>query len=232
MSKKSNAVQTKSVETVTAPATQTILTDGVDIEKVTEATEVVESITTEPVVDGQQPPTDFLPASEDNPHNVNKEQVGLDDSAGEEQSLVPGETLSPGQLVIRQQLNDYVTGMAINKPMTPERAALHQLNLYHTLHGILAQEGQLFVTELDNFLKLVAAHRDTVFSEYYVFRGLENLRLTASQRTVFTRLMTLFINTCDPETRGMALEAIDLKSALAAPLEDIKQQRVIAYFTA
>lgn len=70
MSKKSNTVQTKSVETVTAPAAQTPLTDGVDIEKVTEATE--------PVVEGQEQPTGFLPASEDNPHNVNNDLVGLD----------------------------------------------------------------------------------------------------------------------------------------------------------
>ena len=122
--------------------------------------------------------------------------------------------------------------MATNMPMTSEKAAGHQLSLFTVIQGILSQEGAVFIAEMDNLLAKVKANRNGVFSEYYVFRGLEHLRLTVAQRALFQRLIHLFINTCDPATRGLALEAIDLRAALASPLEDTKQQRLVAYYTA
>ena len=151
---------------------------------------------------------------------------------GELQQLVPGEVLTVAQQVLRQHLDQYIAAMATNMPMTSEKAAGHQLNLFTVINGILSQEGAVFVAEMDNLLSKINANRDGVFSEYYVFRGLEHLRLTVSQRALFQRLIHLFINTCDPTTRGLALEAIDLRAALASPLEDAKQQRLVAYYTA
>ena len=161
----------------------------------------------------------------------------VDEAAAEEQDdepqqFVPGVELTVAQQVLRQHLDEYIAAMATNMPMTSEKAAGHQLSLFTVIQGILSQEGAVFIAEMDNLLAKVKANRNGVFSEYYVFRGLEHLRLTAAQRALFQRLIHLFINTCDPATRGLALEAIDLRAALASPLEDIKQQRLVAYYTA
>lgn len=150
----------------------------------------------------------------------------------EPQQFVPGVELTVAQKVLRQHLDEYIAAMATNMPMTSEKAAGHQLSLFTVIQGILSQEGAVFIAEMDNLLAKVKANRNGVFSEYYVFRGLEHLRLTAAQRALFQRLIHLFINTCDPATRGLALEAIDLRAALASPLEDTKQQRLVAYYTA
>lgn len=163
------------------------------------------------------------------------EQVGeaaVEEQDDEPQQFVPGVELTVAQQVLRQHLDEYIAAMATNMPMTSEKAAGHQLSLFTVIQGILSQEGAVFIAEMDNLLAKVKANRNGVFSEYYVFRGLEHLRLTAAQRALFQRLIHLFINTCDPATRGLALEAIDLRAALASPLEDAKQQRLVAYYTA
>ena len=160
------------------------------------------------------------------------DEAAVEEQDDEPQQFVPGVELTVAQQVLRQHLDEYIAAMATNMPMTSEKAAGHQLSLFTVIQGILSQEGAVFIAEMDNLLAKVKANRDGVFSEYYVFRGLEHLRLTVAQRALFQRLIHLFINTCDPATRGLALEAIDLRAALASPLEDAKQQRLVAYYTA
>lgn len=159
-------------------------------------------------------------------------EAAAEEQDDEPQQFVPGVELTVAQQVLRQHLDEYIAAMATNMPMTSEKAAGHQLSLFTVIQGILSQEGAVFIAEMDNLLAKVKANRNGVFSEYYVFRGLEHLRLTVAQRALFQRLIHLFINTCDPATRGLALEAIDLRAALASPLEDAKQQRLVAYYTA
>ena len=161
-----------------------------------------------------------------------EDEAAVEEQDDEPQQFVPGVELTVAQQVLRQHLDEYIAAMATNMPMTSEKAAGHQLSLFTVIQGILSQEGAVFIAEMDNLLAKVKANRNGVFSEYYVFRGLEHLRLTAAQRALFQRLIHLFINTCDPATRGLALEAIDLRAALASPLEDAKQQRLVAYYTA
>lgn len=189
--------------------------------------------------EGQAPEPDATEAdeSQDEQPSEKEEDVPVqedeaEEQGGEAQELVPAVTLSIAQQVLREQLAGYVKNMAVNMPMTPEGAATHQLTLFNVLNGVMALEGQVFVAEMDHLLSVINAHRATVFNEYYVFRGLEFLRLTTAQRILFQRLVHLFINTCDPLTRGISLMAIDLGAALASPLEDAKQQRVMAYYTA
>ena len=160
------------------------------------------------------------------------DEAAVEEQDDEPQQFVPGVELTVAQQVLRQHLDEYIAAMATNMPMTSEKAAGHQLSLFTVIQGILSQEGAVFIAEMDNLLAKVKANRNGVFSEYYVFRGLEHLRLTVAQRALFQRLIHLFINTCDPATRGLALEAIDLRAALASPLEDAKQQRLVAYYTA
>lgn len=221
---KKNSFNPQSAAPVTqaAPAAVTESTQPVVDEKL--ETALVEE--TEGTEDQVQDPVEGEQQDEQADEAVAQEQ---DD---EPQQFVPGVELTVAQQVLRQHLDEYIAAMATNMPMTSEKAAGHQLSLFTVIQGILSQEGAVFIAEMDNLLAKVKANRDGVFSEYYVFRGLEHLRLTAAQRALFQRLIHLFINTCDPATRGLALEAIDLRAALASPLEDAKQQRLVAYYTA
>lgn len=195
----------------TAPVEETVGTEGTE-------TEGTEDQVQDPVEGEQQ--------------DEQVDEVATEEQDDEPQQFVPGVELTVAQQVLRQHLDEYIAAMATNMPMTSEKAAGHQLSLFTVIQGILSQEGAVFIAEMDNLLAKVKANRNGVFSEYYVFRGLEHLRLTVAQRALFQRLIHLFINTCDPATRGLALEAIDLRAALASPLEDIKQQRLVAYYTA
>lgn len=221
---KKNSFNPQSAAPVTqaAPAAVTESTQPVVDEKL--ETALVEE--TEGTEDQVQDPVEGEQQDEQADEAVAQEQ---DD---EPQQFVPGVELTVAQKVLRQHLDEYIAAMATNMPMTSEKAAGHQLSLFTVIQGILSQEGAVFIAEMDNLLAKVKANRNGVFSEYYVFRGLEHLRLTAAQRALFQRLIHLFINTCDPATRGLALEAIDLRAALASPLEDAKQQRLVAYYTA
>ena len=209
---------------------------------VTQAAPAAVTESTQPVVDEklETTPVEETEGTEDqvqDPVEGEQQDEQVDEATTEEQDdepqqFVPGVELTVAQQVLRQHLDEYIAAMATNMPMTSEKAAGHQLSLFTVIQGILSQEGAVFIAEMDNLLAKVKANRNGVFSEYYVFRGLEHLRLTVAQRALFQRLIHLFINTCDPATRGLALEAIDLRAALASPLEDIKQQRLVAYYTA
>ena len=213
-----------------APAAVTESTQPVVDEKL-ETTPVEETVGTEGTeTEGTEDQVQDPVEGEQQDEQVDEETVEEQDD--EPQQFVPGVELTVAQQVLRQHLDEYIAAMATNMPMTSEKAAGHQLSLFTVIQGILSQEGAVFIAEMDNLLAKVKANRNGVFSEYYVFRGLEHLRLTAAQRALFQRLIHLFINTCDPATRGLALEAIDLRAALASPLEDAKQQRLVAYYTA
>ena len=209
---------------------------------VTQAAPAAVTVSTQPVVDEKLEtiPVEETEGTEDqvqDPVEGEQQDEQVDEETTEEQDdepqqFVPGVELTVAQQVLRQHLDEYIAAMATNMPMTSEKAAGHQLSLFTVIQGILSQEGAVFIAEMDNLLAKVKANRNGVFSEYYVFRGLEHLRLTVAQRALFQRLIHLFINTCDPATRGLALEAIDLRAALASPLEDAKQQRLVAYYTA
>ena len=223
-------LQSAAPVTQTAPAAVTESTQPVVDEKL-ETTPVEETVGTE----GTE--TEGTEDQVQDPVEGEQQDKQVDEAATEEQDdepqqFVPGVELTVAQQVLRQHLDEYIAAMATNMPMTSEKAAGHQLSLFTVIQGILSQEGAVFVAEMDNLLAKVKANRNGVFSEYYVFRGLEHLRLTVAQRALFQRLIHLFINTCDPATRGLALEAIDLRAALASPLEDTKQQRLVAYYTA
>lgn len=220
--KNSSNLQSAAPVTQAAPAWVTESTQPVVDEKLetalVEETEGTEDQVQDPV-EGEQQDEQVVEAA-------------AEEQDDEPQQFVPGVELTVAQKVLRQHLDEYIAAMATNMPMTSEKAAGHQLSLFTVIQGILSQEGAVFIAEMDNLLAKVKANRNGVFSEYYVFRGLEHLRLTAAQRALFQRLIHLFINTCDPATRGLALEAIDLRAALASPLEDAKQQRLVAYYTA
>ena len=220
--KNSSNLQSAAPVTQAAPAAVTESTQPVVDEKLetalVEETEGTEDQVQDPVEGEQQ--------------DEQVDEAAAEEQDDEPQQFVPGVELTVAQQVLRQHLDEYIAAMATNMPMTSEKAAGHQLSLFTVIQGILSQEGAVFIAEMDNLLAKVKANRNGVFSEYYVFRGLEHLRLTAAQRALFQRLIHLFINTCDPATRGLALEAIDLRAALASPLEDIKQQRLVAYYTA
>ena len=228
--KPGSSLQSAAPDTQTAPAAVTESTQPVVDEKL-ETTPVEETVGTE----GTE--TEGTKDQVQDPVEGEQQDEQVDEAATEEQDdepqqFVPGVELTVAQQVLRQHLDEYIAAMATNMPMTSEKAAGHQLSLFTVIQGILSQEGAVFVAEMDNLLAKVKANRNGVFSEYYVFRGLEHLRLTVAQRALFQRLIHLFINTCDPATRGLALEAIDLRAALASPLEDTKQQRLVAYYTA
>lgn len=213
-----------------APAAVTESTQPVVDEKL-ETTPVEETVGTEGTeTEGTEDQVQDPVEGEQQDEQVDEEADQEQDD--EPQQFVPGVELTVAQQVLRQHLDEYIAAMATNMPMTSEKAAGHQLSLFTVIQGILSQEGAVFIAEMDNLLAKVKANRNGVFSEYYVFRGLEHLRLTVAQRALFQRLIHLFINTCDPATRGLALEAIDLRAALASPLEDTKQQRLVAYYTA
>ena len=219
-------LQSAAPVTQAAPAAVTESTQPVVDEKL-ETTPVEETVGTEGTeTEGTEDQV------QDPVEGEQQDEATAEEQDDKPQQFVPGVELTVAQQVLRQHLDEYIAAMATNMPMTSEKAAGHQLSLFTVIQGILSQEGAVFIAEMDNLLAKVKANRNGVFSEYYVFRGLEHLRLTAAQRALFQRLIHLFINTCDPATRGLALEAIDLRAALASPLEDAKQQRLVAYYTA
>ena len=69
------------------------------------------------------------------------------------------------------------------------------MRLFRCIEGILRQEGAEFFQQLNYLLAVFKENRDGAFSERYLFRFWDNLALSQRDRTLFERLLNLFVIT-------------------------------------
>lgn len=130
----------------------------------------------------------------------------------------------------QERLNQYVTRMAPGVPITTQEGVNMQMLLWNTIKQMLNREGSEFVLHYSEFLRYIREHRKGAFAERYLYRFFEHLRLSATERTNFERLLNLMVITCDPAMRQLALRQVDLRSSLAGLTSDSQRQKIAAYY--
>lgn len=103
---------------------------------------------------------------------------------------------------IAQQLGDYMYTMNPKKAMDPVLGGQWQKTLFILLRGILANQDQTtFRQEWTTVLNVFNENKEGVFHENYIFRFPQHWNLSTSEVTLFRRLVTVIIQTADPEER-------------------------------
>ena len=130
----------------------------------------------------------------------------------------------------QQRLQDYIDKMAPGKPVSTQDGIAAQMGLWNLIKLMLTRESNEFVLHYGYLLNTIREHRRGVFSERHLYRFFEHLKMSAEDRTNFTRLLNLMVTTCDPSMRQLAMRQVDLRTALSGLRSESQRQRVAAFY--
>ena len=217
------------------PETVVVLAEEPESAEVVEEPEVEVEVTEEPVVEvTEEPEPEVVVEVVEEPVVVVVDESAAPTMPEQDVVVIPTPQVFDQNVmtrdVIENNLANYLKGMGPNVQISAEEGVARQVNLYRTFQIVLRSEGADFFKNMDLLLGFIAAHRDTLFTETRAFRFFQTIRLPASDRKVFERLLNLFIGTAIRETRGAALKQVDMSRTIEG-LSAAQQQRVIEYYS-
>ena len=160
------------------------------------------------------------------------QQAGEDEAADQAALLqveAAAETISVSMGFMQQELGEYVKVMRPGYPVPAEQGIQNQMRLFRCIEGILRQEGAEFFQQLNYLLAVFKENRDGAFSERYLFRFWDNLALSQRDRTLFERLLNLFVITADHTSRADAVKHVDLNKTVQLITSGPAQERVFQF---
>jgi hypothetical protein len=141
------------------------------------------------------------------------------------------EKLSATQILIEENLLEYLEKMAPGRSHNGNAGELLQLKFYRTIQTILRLEGSEFTKTFSKLLLLINEHRQGVFHERYVFRYFDGINLTNPERRNFERIVNLIITTCNPKTRKQTMRQVDIDATMQGFKNGAMHQRVMEFYT-
>lgn len=140
------------------------------------------------------------------------------------------ETISVSMGFMQQELGEYVKVMRPGYPVPAEQGVQNQMRLFRCIESILRQEGAEFFQQLNYLLAVFKENRDGAFSERYLFRFWDNLALSQRDRTLFERLLNLFVITADHTSRADAVKHVDLNKTVQLITSGPAQERMFQFY--
>lgn len=161
------------------------------------------------------------------------QQAGEDEAADQAALLqveAAAETISVSMGFMQQELGEYVKVMRPGYPVPAEQGVQNQMRLFRCIESILRQEGAEFFQQLNYLLTVFKENRDGAFSERYLFRFWDNLALSQRDRTLFERLLNLFVITADHTSRADAVKHVDLNKTVQLITSGPAQERMFQFY--
>jgi hypothetical protein len=147
-----------------------------------------------------------------------------------DESPFAGGQKSTSLMIVEDNLATYVDKMKPGAAHQGNEGPTAQVLLYRTVQTILRQKGSDFNFLFGELLKTVHKHRNSVFNERYVFRYMDRLSLTSSERRNFERFINMLLTVCDPATRSHTLKQVDINATMEGFKDPDAHQRVVAFF--
>lgn len=147
-----------------------------------------------------------------------------------DESPFAGGQKSTSLMIVEDNLAKYIDKMKPGAAHQGNEGPTTQVLLYRTIQTILRQKGSDFNFLFGELLKTVHKHRNTVFNERYVFRYMDRLSLTSSERRNFERFINMLLTVCDPATRSHTLKQVDVNATMEGFKDPDAHQRVVAFF--
>lgn len=112
--------------------------------------------------------------------------------------------------VLQDSIDTYVKKMSPGVPHVGDEGSKQQAALYRIIQNVFNLQGKDFIDGMNVILETVKEHRKAAFNERYVFRYMNEVKLTATERKNFERVVNLFLVTCDKTDRKQNLKQVDL----------------------
>lgn len=133
--------------------------------------------------------------------------------------------------IIQANLDEYTKNMGPGQVVTATVGKVQQTALWRTIEQVLKLEGPEFLKGFELLLAWVAQNRTYALNDKNVYRFFGELSLSDVDRKNFNRLLNLLVATCDPATRLLGLQQVDLTATLEGFRNGAIQQRVAEFYS-
>ena len=128
------------------------------------------------------------------------------------------------------ELSVYEDAMGEGQVLTGEEGASWQRSLYQLIRGVLREKDQeVFNNKMNTILRHFHLDAKGAFAENRIFRFAAEWQGSSEEFTVFRRLVTVFIQTANPQTRGAALRDLVMDIALNT-LSEEERNRIFSFY--
>ena len=142
----------------------------------------------------------------------------------------PSETFGLIGQRVMSILTTYADKMAPRKPVTDVVINEQQRLLFDALLKTINDSDEDFEKLLKTVFAFFEEHKNGVFHETRVFRGMDNIPLNKDDRAAFTRLLNLFKLVANPQSRKIALKQVDLNASLQYGVTEQGKNRLMSFF--
>lgn len=126
-------------------------------------------------------------------------------------------------VAIEQQLISYVEEVKPSKALSPVTIGQWQKSLYQLLISVLSnQDPAVFRREWNTILNVANKNREGVFHENYIFRAPQHWGLSDQEATLFRRILSVILETANPENRQGLTNRVLLERATQGMTEVAK----------
>ena len=150
------------------------------------------------------------------------------------ESVAPAPVAADGMSAVSRRvmsiLNTYAEQMAPRRPITDAKIVEQQRLLYEALTKTINDSGEDFEKLMKMVFAFFEQHRAGVFHETRVFRGMDSIPLSASDRAALQRLINMFKLLANPQSRKLNLKQVDLHATLQFGITEVGRNRVLSFF--
>ena len=132
--------------------------------------------------------------------------------------------------LLRNRLQNYVDAMDPGLIKEPGECAKMQVNLHRAMTNAIGFEGSDFTAAMDSIIEYFRAHRKGAFSEKHVYRDIDQVSLSGNERTLFERLLRLFLVAADLNNVKDVQKHVDVRLVIQTINSNAAQQRMLEYF--
>ena len=128
------------------------------------------------------------------------------------------------------RIMDYIAAMHPKRPMDEKSGARAQAMLYKVLQNTINREDEHFRAIFSAILMLFEVEPTGVFKEVNLFRFMDQVELTQSDRKAFERILNLIKVMGPKEGRAQAVKQVSFDNSLRFGLTEQGRQRVLDFF--
>lgn len=133
-------------------------------------------------------------------------------------------------LSLVERLEIYAEKMQPGLPVDARDGATNQRNLWTAIKWALERPADEFTLLYTELLMFVHVHRDSIFSERYIYRFFDHLSLGNGDRRNFERILNLVISTSNPATRRLVVQQLDIRQIMRDMRNEQLTEKVAAYY--
>jgi hypothetical protein len=132
--------------------------------------------------------------------------------------------------MVLDQIAAYIDGMAPKKQQDPNSISRWQVSLYRALCNAANKCDTDFYLIWGAILGAFHQHKDGVFHETAVFRGMEHVALPPNDQKGLQRLLNLIKITANPVGRQAACKQVDFARTLEFGVTEEGRQRLLGFY--